>query len=73
MFHWNIPEVSQLDPFVLQGCLELRVVLKDVVICQDRGRRFVQSREEAKKKRKREIAANNRSVAAYKWTVITLR
>lgn len=72
MFHRNVPEVSQLDPFVLQGCLEQRVVLKDVVICQDRGRRFVQSREEARKKeRERKIAANNRSVAAYKWTVIT--
>lgn len=37
MFHRNSPEVSQLDPFVLQGCLQQRVVLKDVVICEDEG------------------------------------
>lgn len=40
MFRWNCSEVSQLDPFVFQSCLEQRVVLKDVVIWKDEEAAF---------------------------------
>lgn len=59
MFHRNSSEVSQLDPFVFQGRLQQRVVLKDEVIWKDEGNLF-------RGRKRPKIAANNRSVAAYK-------
>lgn len=77
VFHGKIPEVTQLDPFVLQGGLEQGVVLKDVVICPSggegwgRGGDLFSRGTRPRQREKEKLLQNNRSVAAYKCTVIT--